>query len=53
MEAEKIQSDIDSLLTYMNDDMERLGETAKTVTFGFAPGQNDREAIDAQLDWPE
>ncbi|CAI2440532.1 hypothetical protein [Serratia marcescens] len=53
MEAEKIQSDIDSLLTYMNDDMESLGETVKTVTFGFAPGQNDREAIDTLLNWSE
>ncbi len=33
MDAEKIQSDIDDLLTYMNDDMESLGETIKTVEF--------------------
>lgn len=33
MDAEKIQSDIDTLLTYMNDDMENLGKTIKTVSF--------------------
>ncbi|MGQ3660654.1 hypothetical protein [Citrobacter braakii] len=53
MDAEKIQSDIDALLTYMNDDMESLGETIKTVSFGFDTGQNDRIAIDDLLHWPE
>lgn len=53
MDAEKIQSDIDALLTYMNDDMENLGKTIKTVLFGFEPGQNDRIAIDEQLHWSE
>ncbi|MBM2980953.1 hypothetical protein [Escherichia coli] len=53
MDAEKIQSDIDALLTYMNDDMENLGETIKTVTFGFETGQNDRIAIDELLHWRE
>ncbi|EMP5336923.1 hypothetical protein AAIG28_23280 [Citrobacter freundii] len=53
MDADKIQSDIDALLTYMNDDMENLGETIKTVSFGFDTGQNDRIAIDEMLRWPE
>lgn len=53
MDAEKIQSDIDALLTYMNDDMENLGETIKTVTFGLETGQNDRIAIDELLHWRE
>lgn len=53
MDAEKIQNDIDALLTYMNDDMESLGATIKVVTFGFAVGQNDRVAIDERLDWTE
>jgi hypothetical protein len=29
MDAEKIQSDIDALLTYMNDDMENLERRSK------------------------
>lgn len=49
MDAEKIQSDIDALLTYMNDDIENLGETIKTVSFGFDMDQNDRIAIDERL----
>lgn len=53
MNPEKIQSDIDALLTYMNDDMESLGETIKTVCFGFNEGENDRVAIDKNLGWPE
>lgn len=53
MDAEKIQSDIDALLTYMNDDMENLGETIETVSFGFDAGQNDRVAIDELLHWSE
>lgn len=53
MDAEKIQNDIDSLLTLMNDDMERLGATIKTVTFGFADGQDDRKAIDELCNWSE
>lgn len=53
MDAEKIQNDIDALLTYMNDDMERLGETVKTVSFGFAIEQDDRNAIDDRLSWSE
>lgn len=42
MDAEKIQTDIDALLTYMNDDMENLGSTVKTTVFGFDAGQDDR-----------
>lgn len=53
MDAEKIQSDIDALLTYMNDDMENLGGTVKTTYFGFGVDQNDRIAIDEQLHWSE
>ena len=53
MNPEKIQSDIDALLTYMNDDMESLGETIKTIYFGFNEGENDRIAIDIKLGWTE
>lgn len=53
MDVEIIQSDIDALLTYMNDDMENLGETIKTVSFGFDMDQNDRIAIDERLHWSE
>ncbi|WP_083875427.1 hypothetical protein, partial [Pseudomonas gingeri] len=48
-----IQSDIDLLLTYMNDDMEQLGETINTVRFSFEAGKTDRTAIDEQLNWTE
>ncbi|WP_421196274.1 hypothetical protein [Aeromonas enteropelogenes] len=51
MDAEKIQSDIDALLTYMNDDMESLGETIKTVEFGFNENETDRIAVDKLLHW--
>ncbi|WP_205125015.1 hypothetical protein [Aeromonas sobria] len=53
MNPEKIQSDIDALLTYMNDDLENLGETIKAVYFGFNKSESDRVAIDEKLDWPE
>lgn len=33
MNPEKNQSDIDALLTYMNDCMESLGSTIKTIYF--------------------
>lgn len=53
MDAEKIQSDIDLLLTYMNDDMESFGGTINAVYFSFVVGQSDRAAIDAKLNWSE
>ncbi|MEL3926755.1 hypothetical protein [Aeromonas enteropelogenes] len=53
MNPEKIQSDIDALLTYMNDDMENLGSTIKNTYFGFNENESDRIAIDKNLDWPE
>lgn len=53
MDAEKIQSDIDQLLTYINDDMENLGETINTVYFSFELGKPDRVAIDEKLNWSE
>lgn len=53
MDAERIQTDIDALLTYMNDDMENLGATIKTVFWGFDENQNDRIAIDEKLHWSE
>ncbi|MGL6547773.1 hypothetical protein ACSZN3_02200 [Aeromonas hydrophila] len=53
MDADKIQSDIDTLLTYMNDDMESLGETINTVEFGFRDDEPDRVAVDKLFNWPE
>jgi hypothetical protein len=53
MGAEKIQFDIDLLLTYMNDDMESFGGTINSVYFSFVVGQTDRTAIDEKLNWPE
>lgn len=53
MDAEKIQSDIDLLLTYMNDDMEDIGGTIKSVYFSFVAGQTDRTAVDEKFNWPE
>ncbi|MES2027434.1 MAG: hypothetical protein V4448_17950 [Pseudomonadota bacterium] len=52
MDAEKIQSDIDLLLTYMNDDMENLGETINSVTFSFDLGTADRTAVE-KFNWSE
>jgi len=53
MDAEKIQSDIDALLVFMNDDLENQGLTIKSAHFAFTPGGNDRTAIDEKLCWPE
>lgn len=53
MNPEKIQSDIDALLTYMNDCMESLGSTIKTIYFEFNNNESDRVAIDKNLGWSE
>lgn len=53
MDAEKLQSDIDLLLTYVNDDMESLGETINTVCFSFVDGASDRVAVDERFNWSE
>lgn len=53
MDAEKTQSDIDLLLTYMNDDMESFGGTINSVYFSFAVGETDRTAVDEKFNWPE
>ncbi|WP_455828528.1 hypothetical protein [Pseudomonas capeferrum] len=53
MDAEQLQSDIDALLTYVNDDMESLGETINTVFFSFAEGATDRAAVDERFNWTE
>jgi hypothetical protein len=53
MDAEKIQNDIDLLLTYVNDDMESLGGTINSLYFSFVAGQTDRTAIDEKLNWSE
>ncbi|EKT4448945.1 hypothetical protein NPS49_07135 [Pseudomonas putida] len=53
MDAEKLQKDIDALLTYVNDDMEGLGETINTVCFSFAEGASDRKAVDERFNWSE
>lgn len=53
MDAEKIQSDIDLLLTYMNDDMESLGGTINAIYFSFVAGQTDRRAVDEKFKWSE
>ncbi|OYT82130.1 MAG: hypothetical protein CFE50_16060 [Pseudomonas sp. PGPPP4] len=53
MDKENIQSDIDALLTYINDDMENIGETIDSVYFNFDKDATDRVAIDELLHWPE
>ena len=53
MDPEKIQSDIDSLLVFINDDMESVGGTIKTTYFSFHNGSNDRLAFDKLYGWPE
>ena len=51
MDAEKIQNDIDSLLTYMNDDMENIGGTVKDTYFCFDDGKTDRLEMDKLYGW--
>lgn len=53
MDADKIQNDIDALLTYINDDMENIGGTIKDTYFGFDNGNNERIAIDKLHGWSE
>lgn len=53
MDADKIQTDIDTLLTYMNDDMESMGGTIKSVYFSFEAESNDRTAFDEKHGWSE
>lgn len=53
MDAEKIQSDIDALLIFMNDDMESFGGVIDNVYFSFAAGKDDRIAFDKKANWPE
>lgn len=53
MEPEKIQSDIDALLTYMNDTMESVGGTIKECSFKFEEGDADRVQIDKLHNWPK
>ena len=51
MEPEKIQSDIDALLTYMNDSMENVGGTINGCSFNFESGKPDRAQIDKLYNW--
>lgn len=53
MDPEKIQSDIDALLIYMNDDMESTGSTIKDTTFRFKNGDVDRAEMDRLHGWSE
>jgi len=53
MDADKIQTDIDTLLTYMNDDMESMGGTIKSVYFTFDAEGNDRIAFEEKYNWSE
>ena len=53
MDQEKIQNDIDALLTYMNDDMENIGGTIKNTTFSFEDGDTDRIEMDKLHGWPK
>ncbi|MGM1196852.1 hypothetical protein ACS0TV_07125, partial [Klebsiella pneumoniae] len=53
MDPDKIQNDIDALLIFMNDDMERIGGTIKDTYWGFAQGQGDRNAVEKLHGWSE
>ncbi|HDG1672983.1 TPA: hypothetical protein PFE07_002433 [Kluyvera cryocrescens] len=53
MDPDKIQNDIDALLTFMNDDMERIGGTITTIYWSFAQEQEDRNAIEKLHGWSE
>lgn len=53
MDADKIQTDIDTLLTFINDDMESMGGTIKSVYYSFETGAGDRTSFDEKHNWPE
>jgi len=53
MDPDKIQNDIDALLTFMNDDMERVGGTITDTYWSFAQEQEDRNAIEKLHGWSE
>lgn len=53
MNSDKIQNDIDALLIFMNDDMERIGGTITDTYWGFAHGQGDRSEIEKLHGWSE
>ena len=50
-EAEQIQNDIDTILMFMNDDLESSGSVIKNAIFGFLPGKNDYEAFQNIYSW--
>jgi hypothetical protein len=50
-EAEQIQNDIDTILMFMNDDLESSGSVVKHAIFGFLPGENDYEAFQNIYSW--
>ncbi len=41
IDVEKIQNDIDTLLVFMNDDLENQGMTIKQAYFDFTEGAGD------------
>ena len=53
MDSDKLQSDIDALLTFMNDEIENMGAVVKSVTFNFNENQTDRIAIVEKVHWSE
>ena len=53
MDSDKLQSDIDTLLTFMNDEIDNMGAVVKSVTFDFNENQTDRIAIDERIHWSE
>ena len=52
-DSENIQNNIDTLLTFMNDDLEGHGITIKQGIFNFLPSGNAFNAFTNQHDWTE
>lgn len=51
MDVEKIQNDIDTLLVFMNDDLENQGMTIKQAYFDFTEGAGDFVSFTKKNDW--
>lgn len=53
MDAEQLQNDIDALLVFMNDELEKSGATIEHFNFAFNQGGEERITIDPVLNWQE
>ena len=52
-EAEKLQNDIDTLLVYMSDDLEKEGFLIEDAFFNFLPKQNENSQVLSINSWTQ